>query len=216
MLRNNSTSLGTVTPLNTVTIQLTLVPPLIMLTYKVRITKTKGKVSSRNAIIRKLTHSKWGADPSTIRNAAFTLSHSATEYAYPVWECSKHARKLDSTLNGCCRIITGCLKPTRTDHLHILTGIAPPGIRRAVVSQSERVRQLNDPYHPMFQHTPETSRLHSRSSFISSTAPLDDSASHTRTCLWRNSLNAPNNTTPNMKITAVERLPAGAHLEWTI
>ena len=145
-----------------------------MLMYKVHITKTKGEVSSRNAIIRKLTHSKFGADPSTICTA---------EFACPVWECSKHAIKLDSTLNECCRIITGCLKPTRTDHLHILAGIAPPGIRRAVASQSERVRQLDDPCHHMFQHTPETSCLHSRSSFISSTAPLDDSASHTRTCL---------------------------------
>ena len=127
-----------------------------ILTYKVHITKTKGKVSTRNAIIRKLTHSKWGADPSTIRTAALALSYSAAEYACPVWECSKHARKLDCTLNECCQIITGCLKPTRTDHLHILTGIAPPGIRRAVASQSEWVRQLNDPHHPMFQHTPET------------------------------------------------------------
>ena len=128
----------------------------------------------------------------------------------------KTCEELDSTLNKCCRIITGCLKPTRTDHLHILASIAPPGIRRAVASQSERVRQLNDPHHPMFQHTPETSRLRSRSSFISSTAPLNDSASHTCTCLWLNSLNALNNTTPNIKITAVERLPDGAHLEWTI
>ena len=173
-------------------------------------------MSSRNAIIQKLTHSKWGTDPFTIHTAALVLSYLAAEYACPVWECSKHVRKLDSTLNKCCQIITGCLKPTKTDHLHILIGIAPPGIRRAVASQSEQVRQLNDPHHPMFQHTPEMSRLRSRSSFISSTAPLDDSASHKYTCLWRNSFNAPNNTTLNMKITAVERLPDGAHLEWTI
>ena len=112
-----------------------------MLMYKVHSTKTKGKVSSRNAIIRKLTHSKWGANPSTIHTAALVLSYSAAEYTCPVRECSKHVRKLDSTLNECCRVIRGCLKPTRTDHLHIFAGIAPPGIRRAVASQSERVRQ---------------------------------------------------------------------------
>ena len=88
-----------------------------MLTYKVHITKIKGKVSSRNAFIWKQTHSKWGADPSTICTAALALSYLAYEYTYPVWECSKHARKLDSTLNECCRIITGCLKPTRTNYL---------------------------------------------------------------------------------------------------
>ena len=62
----------------------------------------------------------------------------------PVCECLKHARKLDSTLNECCRIITGCLKPTRTDHLHILTYIALLCIRRAVASQSEWIRQEDD------------------------------------------------------------------------
>ena len=108
------------------------------------------------------------------------------------------------------------LKPTRTDHLHILAGIVPPGIRRAVASQSERARQQNDPRHSMFQHTPEISCLLSRNSFISSTASFDDSTSHTRTCLWCNSLNAPNNTTPDVKITAVDKLPDGTHLEWTI
>ena len=51
--------------------------------------------------------------------------------------------------------------------------------------------------------------------FSSSTAPFDDSASHTCNCLWRNSLNALNYITPNMKITAVERLTDGAHLKWT-
>ena len=209
-------SRGRATPAHTVTIWHTLVSPLSALTYKVHITKTKGKVSSRNAIIWKLTHSKWGSDPSTIRTAALTLSYSAAEYACPIWECSKYTRKLDSTLNECCQIITGCLKPTRTDHLHILAGIAPPGIRRAVASQSERFRQQNDTCHPMFQYTPETSSLHFKSSFISSTAPLNYSTSHTCTHLWRNSLNAPNNTTPDMKITAVERLPDGAHLVWTI
>ena len=125
-------------------------------------------------------------------------------------------KKLDSTLKKCCWNIAGCLKQTRTDHLHILAGIAPPGIRRVVATQSERVRQLNYPRPPMFQHISEMSHLQSRSSFISSTAPLNDSTFHTRTCLWRNSLNAPNNTTPDMKITAVERLLDGAHLEWTI
>ena len=115
-----------------------------MLAYRVHITKTKGKVSSRNATIQKLTHFQWGADPSTIHTAALALSYLAAEYACPVWERSKHERNQDSTLNEYCWIITGCLEPTRTDHLHILAGIASPGIRRAVSSQSEQVRQLNN------------------------------------------------------------------------
>ena len=118
-------------------------------------------MSSRNVIIWKLPRSKWNADPFTIRTAALVFSYSAVEYTCPVWELSKHARKLDSTFNECCWIITDCLKPTRTDNLHILTGIDSPGISRAVSSQSEQVRQLNNSHHPIFQHAPEMSCLHS-------------------------------------------------------
>ena len=58
------------------------------LTYESHILKTRAKVSLRNTIIRKLTHSKWGANPSTVRTTALALSYSAAEYACPVWERS--------------------------------------------------------------------------------------------------------------------------------
>ena len=44
----------------------------------------------------------------------------------------------------CCRIISGCLKPTNLDSVHILAGIAPPHIRRTVACRMERTRQTTD------------------------------------------------------------------------
>ena len=112
------------------------------------IEKTKKKVGTRNNIIRKLRTSKWGATPTTLRSSALALCYSAAEYACSVWERSTHAKKLDATLNETCRMITGCLKPTNTNSLPVLAGIAPSDIRRAVASRTERTRQATDERHP--------------------------------------------------------------------
>ena len=94
----------------------------------------KGKVGARNNILKKLANTKWGTDAKTIRTTALALCFSAAEYASPVWSRSAHAAKIDPVLNTACRAITGCLKPTRVDDLYLLCGIAPPHIRRTVVS----------------------------------------------------------------------------------
>ena len=46
--------------------------------------------------------------------------------------------KLDSELNSACRAITGCLKPTNVEELYLLSGVAPPGIRRDVCARVEK------------------------------------------------------------------------------
>ena len=74
---------------------------LTELCYKTHIEKTKMKVNARINIIRKLANSK-----------CLALCYSAAEYACPVWAGSTHARKLNPALHDCCRIISGCLKPT--------------------------------------------------------------------------------------------------------
>ena len=101
-------------------------------TYKTHIEKTKMKVNARNNIIRKLANSKSGCNASTLRPSCLVLCYSAAEYACPVWARSTHAHKLNPALNDCCRIISGCLKPTNLDSVHLLAGIAPPHIRRNV------------------------------------------------------------------------------------
>ena len=56
-------------------------------------------------------------------------------------------------------ITAGYLKPTHTNSLTILAGIAPPDIGRAVTCDTERTRQTTDQRHPLIGHigvTPET------------------------------------------------------------
>ena len=181
----------------------------ITLSYKAHTEKTKKKVGTRNNIIRKLRNSKWGATPTTVRSSALALCYSAAEYASPVWERSTHAKKLYTTLNETCRMTIGCLKPTNTNSLPILAGIAPSDIRRAVASRTERTRQTTDERHPLNGHLRVVSRLKSRNSFIKCTEPINTTAKAARMELRRERLE-PLDTSVHLDISADEHHPAGA------
>ena len=100
------------------------------LTYKEHLKSIRAKVSSRNNLLRRLAGSKWGACATTLRTSALALVYSAAEYASPAWCRSSHAKKLDTALNDTMRLITGCLRPTPTAFLPVLSGIAPAPLRR--------------------------------------------------------------------------------------
>ena len=106
------------------------------LNYKQHILNTKMKVATRNNLLKKLADSKWGTNARTIRTTALALCYSTAEYAASVWTRSSHANKLNPVLNQACRAITGCLKPTNVEDLHLIAGIAPPDIRREVCAES--------------------------------------------------------------------------------
>ena len=179
------------------------------LSYKAHIENIKKKVGTRNNIIRKLRTSKWGATPTTLRSSALALCYSAAEYACPVWERSTHAKKLDPTLNETCRMITGCLKPTNTNSLSVLAGIAPSDTRRAVANRTERTRQATDERHPLNGHLGVVPRLKSRKSLIKSTESINTNAKAARLELWRDRLE-PLDARVHLDISADEHLLAGA------
>ena len=170
------------------------------------------KVNARNNIIRKLANSKWGRKTSTLRPCCLALCYSAAEYACRVWAWSTHAHTLNPALHDCCRIISGCLKPTNLDSVHILAGIAPPHIRRNVACRLERTRQTTDARHELFHHQPAASRLTSRKSFMLTVTPLDSSAS-SRLPLWKYSL-TDEPASVNMGLEVAESLPAGSGEDW--
>ena len=182
------------------------------LSFKNHVEKAKMKVGSRNNILSKLTGTSWGASPHTLKSTALALCYSTAEYASPVWERSPHAKKMDPALNSTCRLITGCLRPTPTENLYTLAGIAPPDIRRTVASMRERQRQTNDKRHPLFGHVPPTSRLKSRESFTHSVTPLEASANSERVRIWKQRLRQHPLT---MAVPVTEVLPPGADSGWT-
>ena len=68
---------------------------------------------------------KWGAGAKTLCIATLSLVYSIAKYCTPVWCHSAHTRLINSVLNETLHIVTGCLHPTPTDHLPILSGIQP-------------------------------------------------------------------------------------------
>ena len=94
--------------------------------------------------------SGWGAGAKTLSIATLSLVYSAAEYCVPVWCRSAHTRLIDSVLNDALRIVTGCLRPTPTDHLPVLSGIQPAELRRMGATLSLAHRGSLDPDHILY------------------------------------------------------------------
>ena len=61
----------------------------------------------------------------TLFTAALSLFYLTAECCAPDWCCSAHIRLIDVVLKNAFCIVTGCLRPTPTDHLPILSDIQP-------------------------------------------------------------------------------------------
>ena len=129
------------------------------------------KLSSSVTLLRQLMDLGWGAGAKTLRIATLFLVYSAAEYCAPVWCRSAHTRLINNVLNDALHIVTGCLRPTPTDHLPILPGIQPAELRRmgAILSLAHR-RSLNPDHilHGLLSGSSDTrqTRLRSRRPFV--------------------------------------------------
>ena len=129
------------------------------------------KLSSRVTLLRRLVGSGWGAGAKTLRIASLSLVYSTAEYCAPVWCRSAHTRLIDSVLNDALSIVTGCLRPTPTDHFSVLSGIQPAELRRMGATFSLAHRGSMDPDHILYgllggsSDTPQV-RLRSRRPFV--------------------------------------------------
>ena len=94
--------------------------------------------------------SGWGAGAKTLHIATLSLVYSTAEYCAPIWCGSAHTRFIDSVLNDALRMVTGCLRPTPTDHLPVLSGIQPAKLRPMGATLSLAYRGSLDPDHIFF------------------------------------------------------------------
>jgi len=92
------------------------------LTYRRHLESLCKKMTSRVALLRRLAGSGWGAGATTLRTTTLALVHSTAMYCAPVWWRSEHTRLIDPPNNDALRVVTGCLRPTPSDNLVILTG----------------------------------------------------------------------------------------------
>ena len=100
-----------------------------LLTFRHHLVALCKKLSLHVTLLRRLVGLGWGAGAKTLRIATLSLVYSTAEYCAPVWCHSAHTRLIDSVLNDALCIVTGCLCPTLTDHLPVLSGIQPAELR---------------------------------------------------------------------------------------
>ena len=139
----------------------------------------RKKLASRVTLLRRLVDSGWGAGAKTLHIATLSLVYSTAEYCAPVWCRSAHTRLIDSVLNDALRIVTGCLRPTPTDHLPVLSGIQPAELRRMGATLSLAYRGSLDPDHILYDLLSGSSdtrqvRLRSRRPFVPAARNLMD------------------------------------------
>ena len=150
-----------------------------------------GWASANNFTL--LAGTGWGASAKTLRTAALSLVYSTAEYCAPVWCRSVHIRLIDSVINDALRIVTGCLRPTPSVYLPVLSGIQPAELRRQGATLSLANRSSLDPDHILHGQFHESQdvcreRLKSRRSFVPAARKLLDSLSEmdVRAAEWTN------------------------------
>ena len=163
------------------------------LTFRHHLVALRKILSSRVTLLKRLVGSGWGTGAKTLRIATLCLVHSAAEYCAPVWCRSAHTRLIDSVLNDALRIVTGCLRPTPTDHLPVLSGIQPAELRRMGAPLSLAYRGSLDPDHILYGLLNESSdirqvRLRSRRPFVPAARNLLDNLARLsiRASEWKN------------------------------
>ena len=149
------------------------------LTFRDHLVALRKKLSSRVTLLKQLVSSGWGAGAKTLRITTLSLVYSSAEYCAPVWCRSANTRLIDSVLNNALRMVTGCLRPTPTDHLPVLSDIQPAELRRLGATLSLAHRASQDPDHILYGFLSESSdtrqvRLRSRRPFVPAVRNLLD------------------------------------------
>ena len=149
------------------------------LTFRHHLVALRKKLSLRITLLRRLVVSEWGAGAKTLRIATLSLVYSTSEYCAPFWCRSAHIRFIDSILSDTLRIVTGCLRPTPTDHLPVLSGIQPAELRQMEATLSLAHRGSLDPDHILYGLLSGSSdtrqvRLRSRRPFVPAARNLLD------------------------------------------
>ena len=153
----------------------------------------RKKLSLRVTLLRRLVGSGWGAGAKTLRIATLSLVYSAAEYSTPVWCRSAHTCLIDSVLNDALHMVTGCLRPTPTDHLPVLSGIKPVELCRMGATLSLAYCESLDPDHILYGLLSGSSdacqvRLRSKCPFVPGAQNLLDNLARLgiRASEWKN------------------------------
>ena len=161
--------------------------------------KLKKKLQTRVNVLKQLGNSSWNSNASTIRTAALSLVFSTGEFCAPVLSNSSNASKIDPILNEACRVITGCLRPTPLEDIYVLSGIAPPNIRRT--DAETKLHKLTEERNPLLKYKPPKPRIN-RKTWLTHCVLSPEDPESVRLARWQE----------RTQRAAMEKLPRGSDL----
>ena len=123
---------------------------------------------------------------STLRTSSLALVYPTAEYCSPVWSRSRSTKEVDVAINSPLRTITGCLKPTPTQYLPILVGIAPASVRRNAATLRLVLKYaLTEHFNNNLVRLKTRPRLKSRKPFAQSVIePMESFVGHESIAQW--------------------------------
>ena len=128
------------------------------LTFNHHATAVKGRMKSRNNVLRAISGTTWGCKASDLRSTYMAFSRACADYAAGAWmpALSKTSlEKLEVAQRQACRTITGCLRSTPSGALAREADIEPFSVRRklyAAVAAEKHSRDLpGDPVQEMLR-----------------------------------------------------------------
>ena len=80
------------------------------LTYRHHLENINAKTNARCNMPKILRGNSSGLGFHALQTSALALCFFAAKYCAPVWPHSKHTKLLNSSLNECMRLVTGCIR----------------------------------------------------------------------------------------------------------
>ena len=116
----------------------------------------KGKVQSKNNVLKALGGTTWGKEKETILNTYKSIGRSTYNYCCQIWSpnlSDTNWTKLQVAQNEALRVATGCVKKTHIDHLHEECSILPVKEHCELITE-QFLLATQQPSHPNHHQIP--------------------------------------------------------------
>ena len=120
------------------------------LTFNHHIQDITNRTSKRINILKATAGTTWGGDRATLTKLYESLIRPVMEYASIIFEnaAQTHLKKLNSLQNTCLRIITGALRTSPIEALHVYNNTTPLADRRTEALFKYFFKVQQTPNHP--------------------------------------------------------------------
>ena len=132
------------------------------LTWKQHITTVKSKAQKTLDLFKKLAHSKWGSDTTTLLRLYIMLLKPLTEYGMEAYysAADTYLKSIYCIQNAALRIAAGAFRTSPIDSLHAITSMLPPKYAADLKQLNYYLRLHVNPIHPMRASLLDQDNLH--------------------------------------------------------